>query len=123
MLHRAILGSFERFLGILIEKMPPFPLWLAPVQVVVTTITMPTTMRGGGGRLAEGAGVAVSLDLRNEKINRRSSTISTSASRCWLWSGGVRRRKAPSSRAACRAATRRRCRSRGGGALKAGDAA
>ena len=39
MLHRAILGSFERFLGILIEQYAGrFPLWLAPVQVVVATI-------------------------------------------------------------------------------------
>jgi threonyl-tRNA synthetase len=39
MLHRAILGSFERFLGILIEHYAGrFPLWLAPVQVVVATI-------------------------------------------------------------------------------------
>src|SRR6202000_1700317 len=40
MLHRAILGSLERFIGILIEQFAgKFPLWLAPVQVVVTTIT------------------------------------------------------------------------------------
>ena len=39
MLHRAILGSFERFLGILIEQYAGrFPLWLAPVQAVVATI-------------------------------------------------------------------------------------
>ena len=39
MLHRAILGSFERFIGILVEKGGKFPLWIAPVQVVVATIT------------------------------------------------------------------------------------
>jgi threonyl-tRNA synthetase len=40
MLHRAILGTFERFLGILIENFGgAFPLWLAPTQVVVATIT------------------------------------------------------------------------------------
>ena len=39
MLHRAIFGSFERFIGVLIEHYAEIPLWLAPTQVVVTTIT------------------------------------------------------------------------------------
>jgi threonyl-tRNA synthetase len=71
MLHRAILGSFERFLGVLIEHFAGrFPLWLAPVQVVVATIT------GDGDDHARAvkaeldrAGLRAELDLRNEKIN------------------------------------------------------
>ena len=71
MLHRAIFGSFERFLGILIEHHAGrFPLWLAPVQVVVATITS-----DGDGFAREvaaqlkAAGLRAELDLRNEKIN------------------------------------------------------
>ena len=71
MLHRAILGSMERFLGILIEEHAGrFPLWLAPIQVVVATIT------GDADEYAEeaaaklrAAGLRVETDLRNEKIN------------------------------------------------------
>ena len=71
MLHRAILGSLERFIGILIEHYEgKFPLWLAPVQVVVATIT------GDADSYAEDvvrqlreAGLRAELDLRNEKIN------------------------------------------------------
>jgi threonyl-tRNA synthetase len=73
MLHRAILGSFERFLGILIEEHAGrFPLWLAPVQVVVATIVDEAApfARQAAAALQK-AGVAVSLDLRNEKINRK----------------------------------------------------
>ncbi len=71
MLHRAILGTFERFIGILIEHHAGrFPLWLAPVQVVVATIvsdaddyahTVVAALRK--------AGIRVETDLRNEKIN------------------------------------------------------
>ena len=71
MLHRAILGSFERFLGILIEHHAGrFPLWLAPVQVVVATIV--SEADGFANEVAEtltGAGLRVETDLRNEKIN------------------------------------------------------
>ena len=71
MLHRAILGSFERFIGILIENYAGrFPLWLAPVQVVVTTIT--NDADAYAGQVAEAcraAGLRVEADLRNEKIN------------------------------------------------------
>ena len=73
MLHRAILGSFERFLGILIEQHAGrFPLWLAPVQVVVTTIVSDADdfAREAAAAL-QAAGLNVALDLRNEKINRK----------------------------------------------------
>jgi threonyl-tRNA synthetase len=71
MLHRAILGSFERFLGILIENYGgAFPLWLAPVQVVVATITSDAEDYAceAADRL-RAAGLRVETDLRNEKIN------------------------------------------------------
>jgi len=71
MLHRAILGSFERFLGILIEHHAGrFPLWLAPVQVVVATIV--SEADGFASEVAatlRAAGLRVETDLRNEKIN------------------------------------------------------
>jgi threonyl-tRNA synthetase len=71
MLHRAILGSMERFIGILIEHYAGrFPLWLAPVQVVVATITSAADNYAEQvfERLRE-AGLRADLDLRNEKIN------------------------------------------------------
>jgi threonyl-tRNA synthetase len=73
MLHRAILGSFERFLGVLIEHYAGrFPLWLAPVQAVVATIVSDADdyARGVAGMLGE-AGLAVELDLTNQKINAK----------------------------------------------------
>ncbi len=71
MLHRAILGSLERFIGVLIEHYAgAFPMWLAPVQVVVASISE------GANAYAEqaaeelkAAGIRVATDLRNEKIN------------------------------------------------------
>ena len=71
MLHRAMLGSVERFIGILIENVAGhFPLWLAPVQIVVATITSEADdyARHVARTLTE-AGLAVETDLRNEKIN------------------------------------------------------
>jgi len=71
MLHRAILGSFERFIGILIENYAGrFPLWLAPVQAVVATIT--SDADGYAQEVAaalDAAGLSAEVDLRNEKIN------------------------------------------------------
>jgi threonyl-tRNA synthetase len=71
MLHRAILGSFERFLGILIEQYAgKFPLWLAPVQVVVATITNEADSYAEEvAAVLKAAGLRVETDLRNEKIN------------------------------------------------------
>ena len=71
MLHRAILGSYERFIGILIEHYAGrFPLWLAPVQAVVATIV--SDADGYALHVAEAlqkAGIRSETDLRNEKIN------------------------------------------------------
>lgn len=70
MLHRALFGSLERFTGILIEHYAGhFPLWLAPTQVVVATITSDadTYAREIGTHLAA-HGLRAELDLRNEKI-------------------------------------------------------
>jgi threonyl-tRNA synthetase len=71
MLHRAILGSFERFIGILIEHYAgKFPLWLAPVQAVVATIVSDADAYAGEVEAAlKAAGIRVESDLRNEKIN------------------------------------------------------
>ncbi len=70
MLHRAILGSLERFIGILIENCAgAFPMWLAPVQVVIATITQDADAyaKTVAGEMRE-AGLRVELDLRNEKV-------------------------------------------------------
>ncbi|MEX0921549.1 MAG: threonine--tRNA ligase [Rhodovibrionaceae bacterium] len=71
MLHRAILGSFERFLAILIENYAGrLPLWLAPLQVVVATITSDGDAYAAEAAAAlRQAGLRVETDLRNEKIN------------------------------------------------------
>ena len=71
MLHRAILGSFERFIGILIENFAgAFPLWLAPVQVVVATITSDAEPYAQEAIAAlKAAGLRVESDFRNETIN------------------------------------------------------
>jgi threonyl-tRNA synthetase len=71
MLHRAICGSMERFLGVMIENYAgAFPLWLAPVQVTVATITSDAddfALKAAAALRAKG--LRVELDLRNEKIN------------------------------------------------------
>src|SRR6266481_2962540 len=71
MLHRAILGSVERFIGILIEQHAGrFPLWLAPVQIVVASITSEAANYAEEvGRACAAAGLRVVLDTGNEKIN------------------------------------------------------
>ena len=71
MLHRAILGSLERFIAILIEQHAGrFPLWLAPVQAVVATITSDADAYAGAVLEAlTKAGLRATADLRNEKIN------------------------------------------------------
>jgi len=71
MLHRAILGSFERFLAILIEQYAGrFPLWLAPLQVMVATITSEADRYAEEAVAAlTAAGLRADADLRNEKIN------------------------------------------------------
>jgi len=71
MLHRAVLGTFERFLGIMIEHYAgKMPLWLAPVQAVIATIVSDADDYGRevAAQLAA-AGLRVETDLRNEKIN------------------------------------------------------
>ena len=71
MVHRAICGSMERFIGILIEHYAgSFPLWLAPIQAVVTTITSEGDEYAKVvAAAARRAGLRVEIDLRNEKIN------------------------------------------------------
>ena len=70
MLHRAIVGSLERFIGILIEESAgALPAWLAPVQVVVLNITdAQAEYARNVARTLQNQGLRVNLDLRNEKI-------------------------------------------------------
>ncbi|HEV7287837.1 threonine--tRNA ligase [Sphingomonas sp.] len=71
MLHRAIFGSYERFIGILIEHFAGrLPVWLAPVQAVVATIVSDADdyAKDAVAKL-KAAGIRVESDLRNEKIN------------------------------------------------------
>ena len=78
MLHRAILGSFERFLAIVIEQFAGrFPLWLSPVQAAVATITNDADgyAREVAAKMAA-AGLRVETDLRNEKINYKVRELS-----------------------------------------------
>ena len=73
MLHRAILGSFERFLGILIEQYAGrFPLWLAPVQVVVASIVSDANEYAEQvARALRNKGMEVRVDGTNQKINAK----------------------------------------------------
>ena len=71
MMHRAILGSFERFLGILIENYAgAFPMWMAPTQIVVATISeSAASYAEEAAEKLRAAGLRVETDLRSEKIN------------------------------------------------------
>ena len=71
MIHRAVLGSFERFIGVLIENYSgKFPFWLAPVQVVVASITSDVDDYAKNVlAVLEEKGIRCLLDLRNEKIS------------------------------------------------------
>ncbi|HEY1058890.1 MAG TPA: threonine--tRNA ligase [Limnobacter sp.] len=73
MLHRAIVGSMERFIGILIENHAgAMPVWLSPVQVVVATITdAHNEYAHTVVQMLKKQGIRVQADLRNEKINRK----------------------------------------------------
>jgi threonyl-tRNA synthetase len=73
MLHRAILGSFERFIGILIEQYAGrFPLWLAPRQIAVASIVDDASPYAAEvAELMRKAGLRAEADTRNEKINRK----------------------------------------------------
>jgi threonyl-tRNA synthetase len=78
MLHRAILGSFERFIGVLIEHYAgKFPLWLAPVQVAVATITSDANQYAQDvANELKNLGFRVELDTRNEKITYKIRELS-----------------------------------------------
>lgn len=78
MLHRAMLGSLERWIGMLIEEFAgAFPLWLAPVQVAVCSITdaQVDAVKDVAKKLHE-AGIRVHSDLRGEKINYKIRELS-----------------------------------------------
>ena len=80
MLHRAILGSLERWIGILIEQYSgKMPAWLSPVQVVIAPITETTNDYAKFiYQLLEDSGLRVDIDLRNEKIGYKIREHSTS---------------------------------------------
>lgn len=71
MLHRAVFGTFERFIGLLLEQYAgKLPFWLAPEQAVIATITSEADAYAEGVAAAlKARGLRVSIDLRNEKIN------------------------------------------------------
>ena len=71
MLHRAIVGSLERFIGVLIEHYAgKFPLWLAPVQVAVATVVADADAYAGEVvALLKAAGLRVALDIENQTVN------------------------------------------------------
>ena len=94
MIHRVVLGSIERFIGVLTEHFGgALPLWLAPVQVKVMTITdrVDDFAQKAAQQLRE-AGLRVELDARNEKIGYRSARPATSVSRI-CWSSAIGRRR------------------------------
>jgi len=78
MLHRAIIGTFERFIGILIEQCAGrFPLWLAPIQVGIATVTTDVEKYSNSIKLKlEEAGIRCELDNSNEKINYKIRRMS-----------------------------------------------
>jgi threonyl-tRNA synthetase len=79
MLHRAILGSLERFIGILIEQYAgKFPLWLAPVQAVVVTVTSDADEYAKEVHKAlKDSGVRAKIDISNEQISYKIRQYST----------------------------------------------
>ncbi len=73
MVHRALLGSLERFFGVLIEHYAgAFPLWLAPVQAIVLTVTdRQDQWAGSVTKKLKAAGVRTKADIRNEKLGKK----------------------------------------------------
>jgi hypothetical protein len=111
MLHRAILGTFERFIGILIEHHAGrFPLWLAPVQAVVATIVSDADdYAKDRWREAEAPRASASKPTcATRRSTTRSASIRWPRSRTCSSSASARRRKAP-SRCACWARRGSRC--------------
>ena len=80
MIHRAILGSFERFIGILIENYSgKLPFWLAPIQVAITTIVSDADEFAISiFNKLRAKGIRPVLDTRNEKISYKVREHSTS---------------------------------------------
>jgi threonyl-tRNA synthetase len=88
MLHRAILGSFERFIGIMIENYAgAFPLWLAPTQVVVATIRRtPTTMPRGDGQSSRPPACGSNSTCATRRSATRCASTRSARSRSSPWS-------------------------------------
>ena len=113
MIHRALLGSMERFAGILIEHHAGrFPVWLAPVQATVLPVADRHVeyARPGRGRAARGGGAGSRSTSAPSRSGRRSATPSWAATpTCW-WSATASRRPARSRCARTRRASWGRCR-------------
>jgi len=79
MLHRALFGSLERFIGILIEHYSgKFPLWLSPTQVVLATVSEASVSYAERVKTQlESSGIRVEIDAGNEKISAKIRTHST----------------------------------------------
>ncbi len=108
MLHRAVLGSFERFIGILIEQYAGrFPLWLAPVQAVVATIVSDADVyaREVAAALQRRGPDRESSTSRTRRSTQRSGSTASRTCRCWSWSAAGRR---SSERSRCGGSARRR---------------
>ena len=99
MLHRAILGTFERFIGILIEHHAgKFPLWLAPVQAVVATIVSDADdyAQRGAGEAAGGRAAGRGRPSQREDQLQGARALASPRSRCCWSSASARPRKARS---------------------------
>ena len=108
MIHRALFGSFERFIGILIEHFAgEFPLWLAPVQAIVLPIADRHAEAAAGvlAALQRGPGCAPSSTTAPSRSGARSATPSCARSRTCSSSATARRRRAPSRSASAARAT------------------
>ena len=114
MIHRALFGSFERFIGILIEHFGgAFPLWLAPLQVAVLPIGDATARlrRARSPRRCARAGLRADVDARDEKVGRKIRDAEERKVPAMLVLGGREAEAAPSRCAATAASTRASSRS------------
>jgi threonyl-tRNA synthetase len=110
MVHRAICGSLERFLGILIESHAGhMPLWFAPLQVVVATITSEADDYAATvAQKLRKAGLQVETDFATRRSTTRSASIRWPRCRSSWFAACARRRRRPSMSAGWAAAIRRR---------------
>ena len=101
MIHRVVLGSIERFIGVITEHFAgAFPVWLNPVQVKVLPITDRALEYAQQiAKQLDGAGFRVEVDGRNEKVGKKIREAPWRRSpTCWWWATGMwRTRPSPSA--------------------------